>query len=74
MGSWDDDLVDEVLRADDGCILGNCQSGYAYTDRARVERQKVCLSPWPSSRHRLIHNLVTETRSVRGSSTPSSEA
>ena len=44
MSAWDDDLVDEVERADDGCILGNPQSGYAYTERALIERQKVSVS------------------------------
>ena len=41
MSSWDVDFCDETECADDGYILGNLQSGYAYTERALVERQKV---------------------------------
>ena len=45
MTSWDDDICDEAEYAGDGCILDNAIPGYAYTERALIERQKVGFSP-----------------------------
>ena len=45
MTSWDDDICDEAEYVGDGWILDNAIPGYAYTERALIERRKVGFSP-----------------------------
>ena len=66
MSSWDVDICEEIECADDDCILGNPQSGYAYTERALIERRKVSilpsLVPFPHSSQWQRHEAFVDVR------------